>query len=131
VAIDAALQQLGRTAFYVETFGNEVFLTDVLGMLDGPLTAIQIAKAVVALGGAGTTNLRVALARTVTVGGKTFEKGTLIDTGLDVPQGAYVPLGMRIKYSRGGVYAPTASTRISWPWAWRCTAHRGATRSRA
>lgn len=105
VPIDDGLLRLGKRAFYEETFGNEIFLTDVLGILDGPLNATQLARALADLGGAGTTNLRVPLAETVTVGGKTFEKGTLIDTGLDVPAGAYVPLGMRIKYVGGRVYA--------------------------
>jgi hypothetical protein len=37
----------------------------------------------------------------VTVGGKTFKKGTMIDTGIDVPKGAYMPLGMPVKFSEG------------------------------
>jgi len=35
VAIDTAVLRLGREAFYGETFGNEVFLTDIMGLLDG------------------------------------------------------------------------------------------------
>ncbi|MDQ7762077.1 hypothetical protein, partial [Xanthomonas sontii] len=31
VAIDPAMVERGRRAFYQETFGNEVFLTDVMG----------------------------------------------------------------------------------------------------
>src|SRR5215213_7344180 len=38
VPIDHDFLKLGKEAFYEETFGNEIFLTDVLGMLDGPVT---------------------------------------------------------------------------------------------
>src|SRR3954449_712425 len=34
VRVDDALLKLGRSSFYKETFGNEVFLTDVVGILD-------------------------------------------------------------------------------------------------
>ncbi len=37
--------------FYRRRFGNEVFLTDVMGMLDGGLTPTQVALAVAKLGG--------------------------------------------------------------------------------
>ena len=43
VAIDPAMVERGRQAFYQETFGNEVFLTDVMGMLDGGLTPGAVA----------------------------------------------------------------------------------------
>ncbi len=97
--------ELGREVFYRETFGNEVFLTDIMGILDGPLTAANIMKAIIALRGEGTTNLRVELAETVTIGDTTYKKGTKIDTGLDVPRGAYVPLGMPVTFSNGRIKA--------------------------
>lgn len=87
--------------FYAETFGNEVFLTDILGIVDGPFTIPNLMKAIVELGGKGTTNLRVELAKEVTIGGKTYKKGDKIDTGIDVPKGAYAPLGMPVKFSEG------------------------------
>jgi hypothetical protein len=100
---DQSVLQLGRKAFYGETFGNEVFLTDIMGILDGPLTLKSFARALWQLGGRGTTNLQVELDKTVTIGGKTFLKGTKIDTGLDVPTGAWTPVGMPVKLSRGRV----------------------------
>jgi len=42
---------LGREAFYTETFGNEVFFTEVTGILDGPLNIGNLTKAIAALGG--------------------------------------------------------------------------------
>lgn len=103
VRIDDRTLEVGREAFYDETFGNEVYLSDILGILDGPLTAAQVVKAVAALGGQGTTNLRVELADSITIGDRTLERGTLIDTGIDVPAGAYAPLGMKVKLEGGRI----------------------------
>ncbi|MBU5442329.1 electron transport protein [Paenibacillus sp. MSJ-34] len=101
VEINEALLRLGRKSFYKETFGNEVFLTDIMGIVDGPLTLPKIAKAIVKLQGKGTSNLQVELDKSVKIGNKTYKKGDLIDTGIDVPKGAYAPLGMPVKFSGG------------------------------
>lgn len=101
VATDAATLKLGRESFYAETFGNEVFLTDIVGAVSGPVRLSAVGRALWRLGGRGTTNLRVELAETATVGGRTFRRGEWIDTGLDVPRGAYAPLGMKLTYSLG------------------------------
>ncbi len=101
VEVNGRLLQLGRTTLYQETFGNEVFLTDIMGIVDGPLTIANIAKAIFQLKGEGTTNLQVELAYDVTVGGRSFKKGEKVDTGIDVPKGAYAPLGLPIKWSEG------------------------------
>ncbi|GEC91047.1 hypothetical protein DES34_11743 [Brevibacillus brevis] len=103
IEVTNSLLTLGRKAFYTETFGNEVFMTDILGIVDGPLTLSSFAKAIRDLKGEGTSNLRVELAQTVKVGGKTFTKGQKIDTGLDVPKGAYVPLGMPVSFAEGRI----------------------------
>ncbi len=101
VAVTPELLRLGREAYYGETFGNEVWSTDVLGIVDGPLTLGAVTRALAALRGRGTGNLRVALARDALVGGQEFRKGQVVDTGLDVPRGAVVPLGMKVVH-RGG-----------------------------
>ncbi|MED4784375.1 electron transport protein [Brevibacillus choshinensis] len=101
VKIDQALIDLGKKAFYEETFGNEVFITDIMGAFNGPLTLANVRKAIGELNGEGTTNLQVELAKTVTIGGKTFKKGTKVDTGLDVPKGWNQVLGMPLKQSEG------------------------------
>jgi hypothetical protein len=103
VPINEDLLKLGRTSFYKETFGNEVFLTDILGLVDGALTIPNMTKAILKLKGQGTSNIQVELAETVTIGEKTFKKGDLIETGIDVPKGAYTPLGMPVKFSEGRV----------------------------
>jgi hypothetical protein len=97
--------ELGKASFSADTFGNEVFFTDIMGLFDGPVTLPAIAKAVVQLRGEGTTNLQVAAARTVTVGGRRIERGEMIETGLDVPKGAYMPLGVKVSYANGRMKA--------------------------
>jgi hypothetical protein len=101
VAVTEDLLTLGRKAFYSETFGNEVFQTDVVGALDGPINPVTMTKAIARLGGKPTTNLQIPLDEDVTIGGRTFTKGTLLNTGLDVPARSLVPLGMRPSIGNG------------------------------
>lgn len=103
IAITPDLIDLGRKAFYTETFGNEYFFTDVVGAINGPINLLTMAKAIVALGGKPTTNLQIPLEEDVVVGGRTFTKGTLLNTGLDVPTGSMLPLGMETKVKGGKI----------------------------
>jgi hypothetical protein len=105
VAVTEELLTLGRKAFYSETFGNEVFQTDVVGALDGPINPVTMTKAIARLGGKPTTNLQIPLDEDVTIGGRTFTKGTLLNTGLDVPARSLVPLGMRLSIGNGKLRA--------------------------
>jgi len=102
---DTELIKAGKNLFYEETFGNEVFFSDIMGMFDGAFTIPNIARAIIKLNGKGTDNLQVPAAKTVKVGDMTIKKGELIDTGLDVPKGALVPLGVKLKYEEGKVKA--------------------------
>jgi hypothetical protein len=101
VAITEELIDLGRRAFYTETFKDEVFQTDVVGALNGPINLATLTKAILRLGGKHTTNLQVPIDEDVTVGGKTFRAGTLLNTGMDVPAGSLLPLGMRASLEKG------------------------------
>lgn len=105
VPLTARLVEDGRDVFYRETFGNEHFLTDVLGMLDGGISAWAITKALLGLAGRGTNDLQVRLVKDVQVGDQIFRQGTLVSTGLDVPKGGLFPLGLRVFYDRGRVRA--------------------------
>ncbi|MFM7427861.1 MAG: hypothetical protein ACKO7W_23155 [Elainella sp.] len=96
VAITAELIELGRDAFYRETFGNEYFFTDVLGAINGPINLVTVSQAILALKGQPTTNLQIPLTQDITVGGREFQAGTLLNTGLDVPAGSLFPLGMQV-----------------------------------
>lgn len=101
VEVTKELLALGRRTLYEESFGNEVFLTDILGIVDGPMKLKNVAKAIAELKGRGTTNLRVELDQDVTIGDKSFRKGDKIDTGFDVAKGAYSPIGVTVKYAEG------------------------------
>ncbi len=103
VAVTEDLIKLGRKAFYTETFGNEVFFTDVTGILNGPLNIGNLTLAIASLGGKHTTNLQVKLDRDLTLGDRTFKKGTLLNTGLDVAAGSFVPLGIQTRIHRGKI----------------------------
>ncbi|MDT8859197.1 electron transport protein [Alkalihalobacillus sp. MEB130] len=105
VMVDESFVQEGRDLFFEETFNNEEFITDVLGILDGPLSVINIGKAVLKARGEGTDNLKVELAEDAIIGGQEFKKGQMIETGLDVPKGAFAPLGMPMKFSGGRLKA--------------------------
>lgn len=86
-------------------FGNEMFFSDIMGLYNGPLTIPNIGKVIAKFSGKGTTNLQVEAAQSFTVGNVVIQKGELIDTGLDVPKGAYAPLGIRFTVSEGKVKA--------------------------
>jgi hypothetical protein len=100
-AIDEAVVARGREAFYTETFGNEVFLTDVMGMLDGALTPYEVARAVLLLGGRATNDLQVRLAEDVRIGERQWRKGEFVSTGLDVAAGGLGIIGLKTFYDRG------------------------------
>lgn len=101
VEITEDLLALGRRTLYKESFGNEVFLTDIVGIIDGPLKLKGILKAIADLKGQGTDNLQVELDKDITVGGKTFRKGDKIATGFDVAKGAHTPVGVTFRYVEG------------------------------
>ncbi|MEX2574601.1 MAG: hypothetical protein WD317_09900 [Balneolaceae bacterium] len=101
IRIDDDLLESGRDTFYEETFNNEVFFTDILGAMDGPLTFGAVTKALAGLRGRGTDNLQVRAARDAVIGGRVINEDDIIDTGLDVAKGAYIPMGMKIRFKRG------------------------------
>ncbi|MBU9719955.1 MULTISPECIES: electron transport protein [Bacillaceae] len=105
VRVDEDFIQFGREQFYTETFNNEEYMTEILGVLDGGITLWSMSKAIIKqkLSGEPTNNLQVALAKDITIGDRTYKKGELIDTGLDLPKGALSPMGVPISYSRGKV----------------------------
>ncbi|HEY8378823.1 MAG TPA: hypothetical protein VIK91_20165, partial [Nannocystis sp.] len=90
----------GRAAFYADDFGNHEFFSDVLGLFDGPIDAWSLARSLIALRGAGTTSLPVELTEDIVVGDRTYKRGSVVHTGLDVAAGAYLPLGVVVHVSR-------------------------------
>ncbi|GAA6617000.1 hypothetical protein [Scytonema sp. NUACC26] len=111
VAITEDLIALGRKAFYKETFGNEIFFTDVTGILNGPLNIVNLTKAILSLKGQPTTNLQVTMDRDMKVGdslrdssaSRNFKKGDILNTGLDIPANSLIPLGMIAHINKGKI----------------------------
>ncbi len=103
VAITEDLIALGRKAFYRETFGNEIFLTDVTGILNGPLNINNLTKAILSLKGQPTTNLQVTMDRDMNVGDRNFKKGDILNTGLDIPANSLIFLGMITHINKGKI----------------------------
>ncbi|MEX0685353.1 MAG: hypothetical protein WD267_01700 [Balneolales bacterium] len=101
VLIDDELLGLGRSVFYNETFNNEFFFTDILGAMDGPINFWAVTKALISLRGRGTNNLQVKAAHDAVIGGRMVNEGDVINTGIDVAKGAYVPMGMKIRLKQG------------------------------
>ncbi|WP_221931076.1 hypothetical protein [Telmatospirillum sp. J64-1] len=102
VRLDDALLDRGREVFWGETFGNERYLSDVVGLLDGPVvTPLALLRALASLRGGHTTDLQVHVSEGVRVGGLTLPPGSLVSTGLDVPRGAFLPLGIKLFWDRG------------------------------
>ncbi len=99
-AVDVADLVRGRRDFYGEDFGNEVFFSDVMGVLRGPLRTWPAARALFKLRGAGTTNLEIELAEDVTIAGQTYARGSKLGTGLDVAAGSFLPLGVVVHMTR-------------------------------
>ncbi len=103
VAVTEELIDLGRKAFYSETYGDEVFQTDIVGALNGSINLVTMTSAIARLGGKPTTSLQIPIDKDVSIGGKTFKAGTLLNTGMDVPAGSIIPLGMRPSIEKGKV----------------------------
>jgi hypothetical protein len=103
VQVTDDLIHLGRDAFYRETFGNERFITDVVGALNGPINLVTLTKAIASLGGKFTSNLQIPVDQDVTIGGREFKAGSVLNTGLDVPARSLLPLGMRTSIAQGKV----------------------------
>lgn len=103
VPIDARFVHFGREQFYKETFQNEIFLTGVAGVAKGDIGLMPFVKAILALRGRGTGNLEIRIPRRTTIGGRVFEAGEVVRTGLDVPRGSWSVLGVKIKFSRWGI----------------------------
>jgi hypothetical protein len=103
VKINDDFLNVGRESFYTETFGNEIFATHVAGLLDGPLSLWSFFRAIVANRGQGTDNLQVRVARDAVIGGRSYSRGDIINTGLDIVPGSYSILGMKVRYSRGRI----------------------------
>lgn len=102
VRINRELIRQGRRAFYGESFGSEALLTDVIRIFNGGLGLSDFLWPLIRLWGQGTANLQIRTSRAVRAGDRVIPAGTRIDTGLDVPRGSFLPLGITVEFTLRG-----------------------------
>ncbi len=94
VKITQELIAQGEDIFFNRKIGDTFGLQGVFGFAQG-FTKIsnELGVAIANLQGQPTTNLKITLQNDLTIGSRTFLKGTVINTGLKIPKGQSVALG--------------------------------------
>ena len=94
VQITQELIDQGENIFLNRRIGDTLGLQRIFGFAPGFLrVAPELATAIADLKGQPTTNLIITLQNDLTIGSRTFPKGTPIPTGLDVERGGLAPIG--------------------------------------
>jgi mono/diheme cytochrome c family protein len=96
VRITPELIASGRSIFLNHKIGDTFGLQRLFGFGAGFVRILpEMIQAIVNLNGSPTTNLRIVLLRDLTLGSRTFPRGTTLSTGLDVEAGGVLPIGLR------------------------------------
>ncbi|MFN6465779.1 MAG: di-heme oxidoredictase family protein [Nostoc sp. DedVER02] len=94
VKITQELIAQGENIFLNRKIGDTFGLQGVFGFGQGfNVLSDEIGAAIANLYGQSTTNLKITLQKDLTIGSRTFPKGTVIPTGLKVEQGQVVVVG--------------------------------------
>lgn len=94
VKITKELIAQGEDIFFNRKIGDTFGLQGVFGLGQGlNVVSDEIGTAIANLRGKSTTNLKITLQKDLTIGSRTFPKGTVIPTGFKVQQGQVVALG--------------------------------------
>ncbi|MEH2408429.1 di-heme oxidoredictase family protein [Nostoc sp.] len=94
VKITKELIAQGEDIFFNRKIGDTFGLQGVFGFGQGAnIISDEIGAAIANLHGQSTTNLKITLQKDLTIGSRTFPKGTIIPTGLKIQQGQVVPIG--------------------------------------
>jgi hypothetical protein len=94
VKITKELIAQGEDIFLNRKIGDRFGLQGVFGFGQGfNILSDEIGAAIANLHGQSTTNLKITLQKDLTIGSRTFPKGTVIPTGLKIQQGQVVALG--------------------------------------
>ncbi|HEY9613944.1 hypothetical protein [Allocoleopsis sp.] len=97
VQITEQLLARGEDLFFNRKIGDAFGLQRVFGFGVGVARLVpEITKAMIDLQGKPTSNLQITLQKDVTIGSRTFPKGTVFPTGLDVEKGALLPVGLKL-----------------------------------
>jgi hypothetical protein len=97
IEITQELLNRGEDIFFNRKIGDAFGLQRVFGFGVG-LTRIapEITKAIIDLRGQPTSNLVITLQKDFKIGSRTFPKGHVFPTGLDVEKGAILPIGLKL-----------------------------------
>ncbi|MFN6538137.1 MAG: hypothetical protein RM021_017565 [Nostoc sp. EkiNYC01] len=94
VKITKELIAQGENLFFNRKIGDTFGLQGVFGFGQGSAKiANELGVAIASLQGQGTTNLKITLQNDLTIGSRTFVKGTVINTGLKIAKGQTIPIG--------------------------------------
>jgi len=96
VQITQELINKGEDIFFNRKIGDSFGLQRVLGFGVGITRVLpELTVAIAKLHGRSTKNLQIKLLRDISLGSRTFPKGTVVNTGLQVERGKLVPVGLK------------------------------------
>ncbi|NJR53157.1 MAG: hypothetical protein HC780_29990 [Leptolyngbyaceae cyanobacterium CSU_1_3] len=97
VKITPQLISRGEQIFFDRKIGDTFGLQRVFGFGRGVTQVLpELTVSILKLGGQPTSNLKITLQKNITIGSQTFPKGTTVSTGLDIPRGGFLPIGLKL-----------------------------------
>ncbi|MBD0361469.1 MAG: hypothetical protein ICV55_01555, partial [Coleofasciculus sp. C3-bin4] len=97
VYITQQLINRGEDIFFNRKIGDTFGLQRVFGFgLGITRVAPELVKGIVDLKGKPTSNLTITLQKDLKLGSRTFPKGAVFPTGLDIEKGAVLPVGLKL-----------------------------------
>lgn len=97
VKITQQLIDRGEDIFFNRKIGDTFGLQRVFGFgLGITRVAPELVKGIVDLKGKPTSNLTITLQKDLKLGSRTFPKGAVFPTGLDIEKGAVLPVGLKL-----------------------------------
>ncbi|OKH22491.1 hypothetical protein [Chroogloeocystis siderophila] len=97
VKITQQLIDSGENIFFNRKIGDTLGLQRVFGFSVGFAQILpEVTEAILKLHGKPTTNLRITLKKDLTLGSRTYRRGSTIDTGLNVEKGSFFPQGLQL-----------------------------------
>lgn len=109
VHVTQQLLDAGENLFFKRGLGNSF---NVFGRLADVLNP-EFTQALQELGGQPTSNLQITLQNDLKVGSRTFGKGTVINTGIDVERGGKGLFGFANNANTGGLTCATCHATLS------------------
>lgn len=97
IQITQQLIDSGENIFFNRKIGDTLGLQRVFGFGVGFTKILpEVTEAILKLHGKPTTNLRITLKKDLTLGSRTYRRGSVIDTGLNVEKRSLFPQGLQL-----------------------------------